>query len=118
MTTGFKSSVEFLASVFLSVCGVDRPAAVAPASGSTSRSSSTPSLAEKPVCDLRGHVRCRHREHSRRGDVPTRVSTPASTGDIIKTCLFMSPVYLGLSIDFWFAAIFQTSHLVLLRVEG
>ena len=30
----------------------------------------------------------------------------------------MSYVYLGLSIYFWFAAFFQTSHLVLRRVEG
>ena len=69
---------------FLSVCSVDGPAAVAPASGGASRSSSASRTAVEPVCDRRGHVRCRHRQHSRRGGVPTQVSTPASTGDIIR----------------------------------
>ena len=109
--------VFFSPSVFLSVCSVDGPAAVAPASGGASRSSSTSRTAVKSMCDLRGLVRCRHRRHSRRGGVPTRVSTPASTGVIIKTCLIMSYVYVGLSIDFFVCRVFRTSHLVPLRVE-
>ena len=62
--------VLFSPSVFLSVCSVDGPAAVAPASGSTSRSSPTPRSVMEPVCDPRGLVRSRHLRHCRRGRLP------------------------------------------------
>ena len=58
----------------------------------------------EPVCDCCGHVHCRQ---SRCGGVPMCVSTSASTSAYIKTCLPMSHVLFGVSIDFWVAVFFS-----------